>query len=125
VVRHTAEDHRPTFVERGIELELRAPGGAIYVDGDGARLSQVMRWNRVEDLVAGYIADVSASSGGLIRYHIVGRHIVDEFPVKADGFRYTPKSYLDVARHGAPDRAAVRDAAVRRARARMEPARAP
>jgi len=67
----------------------------------GARLSQVMGWNRVEDLAAGYIADVLACSGGLVRYRVVARRDVAEFPVKADGFTYTPASYLDVVRHRA------------------------
>jgi len=63
----------------------------------GQRLSQFKGWNRVEDLVAGYIADVEECSGGLVKYHVVGRVDVDEFPAKADqGFRYDASSYLGV-----------------------------
>jgi hypothetical protein len=58
-----------------------------------------MGWNRVEDLIGGYIRDVSECSGGLVQYRVVDRREVAEFPVKIDGFRYTPQSYLDVITH--------------------------
>lgn len=53
-------------------------------------------WKTVNELVAGYIADVDECSGGLVKYNVVERVDVDEFPVKADGFRYTALQYLDV-----------------------------
>jgi PAS domain S-box-containing protein len=42
LVRHVVEDHRPIFANSGVALELREPGGAIFVQGDVARLSQVV-----------------------------------------------------------------------------------
>ena len=63
----------------------------------GQRLSQFKSWNRVEDLVADYIADIEECSGGLVKYRVVQRMDVDEFPPKADGFRYDASSYLDVS----------------------------
>ena len=68
----------------------------------GERLTQRLGWKRVADLTAGYIQDVSEVSGGLVQYQVVGQLVADEFPVKADGFRYTAASYLDVAAHRAP-----------------------
>ena len=65
----------------------------------GKKLSQVMNWSRAEDLSAQFVADILEASGGLARYQIVKRLEVNEFPVKADGFRYTPKAYLDVMNH--------------------------
>src|SRR5512133_412512 len=62
----------------------------------GKKLSQVMNWGRPEDRSAQFLADILETSGGLARYQIVKRLEVNEFPVKADGFRYTPKTYLDV-----------------------------
>jgi hypothetical protein len=63
----------------------------------GQRLSQFKGWNRVEDLVASYIADIEECSGGLVKYSVVQRVDVDEFPAKADrGFRYDASSYLAV-----------------------------
>jgi hypothetical protein len=59
-------------------------------------LRQRMGWNRVDDLVKGYIADIEEVSGGFVRYQVVERKNVNDFPVKSDGFRYTAKSFADV-----------------------------
>lgn len=66
--------------------------------GDGQKLSQKMNWYRPEDLVTAYAADILEFSHGMARYQIVQRATVDEFPVKVDGYRYTPQAYLDVLR---------------------------
>ena len=64
----------------------------------GQRLSQFNDWHRVQDLVKDYIADVEECSGGLVKYSVVQRVDVDEFPAKADhGFRYDASSYLDIS----------------------------
>jgi hypothetical protein len=68
----------------------------------GQKLSQMMNWKRVEDLVNGFIADIQETSGGLARYQIIQRIDVNEFPAKTDGFRYDPASYMAVLRGGAP-----------------------
>ena len=62
----------------------------------GATLSQQRKWYRPTDLVTGFMADLLQISGGMARYQIVLRIDVDEFPVKVDGFQYTPKTYMDV-----------------------------
>ncbi len=68
----------------------------------GERLTQRMGWNSVEDLVAGYVADIRECSGDLVQYNVVGRVDVDEFPVKADSFRYDPASFTAVMNQTAP-----------------------
>ncbi len=60
----------------------------------GCRLNQVMRWNDPDELARRYSADVRECSYGLVEYEIVERIEADAFPVKADGFVYTPESYL-------------------------------
>jgi len=62
----------------------------------GQKLSQVMNWKRVEELVSGFIADIEQTSGGLARYQIVQRIDVNEFPALADGYRYDPATYAAV-----------------------------
>ncbi len=62
----------------------------------GKKLTQQMNWQRPEDLITGFITDILETSGGLARYQIVKRVEINEFPVKADGFRYTPQAYLSV-----------------------------
>lgn len=68
----------------------------IMEPATGKKLSQVMNWPRAEDLSAQFVADILEASSGLARYQIIKRVEINEFPVKADGFRYTPKTYLDV-----------------------------
>ncbi|MBI5932347.1 MAG: hypothetical protein HY867_01465 [Chloroflexi bacterium] len=68
---------------------------------DGQTLSQKMNWYRAEELVTAFVGDIQQTSHGMARYDIVQRFQVDEFPVKADGFRYTPQTYLDVLRGAA------------------------
>ena len=53
-------------------------------------------WKSIDELLAGYIGDVDECSGGMVKYNVVQRIDVDEFPVKVDGFRYTALEYLDM-----------------------------
>lgn len=70
----------------------------------GVRLSQHRNWYNPTDLVDGFLADLNEVSGGMAHYEIVERIDVDEFPAKADGFQYTPQTYLDVLNRTAPPR---------------------
>ncbi len=73
----------------------------------GEKLSQKMNWYSVDSLTANFLADIQEVSDGLGRFQLVDRVDLDEFPVKADGFCYTPQSYLGVmnsaATHHEPD----------------------
>lgn len=62
----------------------------------GVKLSQKMNWNNTTDLVNGFMADILEVSKGLVRYEIVKRIDVNEFPAKTDGFRYTPQTFYAV-----------------------------
>ena len=64
----------------------------------GKKLSQYMRWNKVEDLGKGYMSDVLQVSGGLVRHQIIQRIDVDAFPAKVDGTVYNAESFLNVVR---------------------------
>jgi hypothetical protein len=64
----------------------------------GSKLSEYMKWNKVEDLAIGFMSDILLVSGSLVRYQIVQRYDVDGFPAKTDGFRYDAQSYLSVLR---------------------------
>lgn len=65
------------------------------VPEQNVRLHQVCKWNSPKELADGYIADVNESSRGFIQYRIAQWQDLDEFPVKADGFRYSVQSYLE------------------------------
>ena len=62
----------------------------------GLRLSQLMGWREIDELISGYKLDVAECSGGLVDYRVIERVDVDDFPLKADRFCYTPRSYLAV-----------------------------
>jgi hypothetical protein len=64
----------------------------------GKRLSEYMKWNKVEDLAMGFMSDILLVSGGLVRYRIVERLDVDDFPPKVDGFKYDTQTYLKLLR---------------------------
>ena len=81
----------------------------IWDRSTGRRLlqaPQTAQWRRVDDLLAGYIAEVEECSGGLVKYQVVERLVRDDFPVKVDHFTYDAVSYLQALRTGryhAPD----------------------
>ena len=62
----------------------------------GKKLSEYKHWNKVEDLVQGFMTDILQVSSGLVRYQIVQRIDVDTFPAKVDGYVYDAQTYLNV-----------------------------
>lgn len=60
----------------------------------GLKLHEAMRWHDPDRNAQMYLEDVHYASYGLVNYRIVERIEVDGFPVKQDGFVYTPDSYL-------------------------------
>ncbi len=72
------------------------------MDASGTPLSQMMKWRSVPDLLANFMLDTLDMSGGKVRYEIVERMTAREFPVKTDGFRDTPQTFLDVWNRVAP-----------------------
>lgn len=53
-------------------------------------------WQRVDDLIAGYIKDIDECSGGLVKYNVAQRIDVDGFPLKLSGKRFAALDYLDL-----------------------------
>ncbi len=74
----------------------------IVDKASGKRLSEFMRWNRVEDLARDFMSDILLASAGLARYQIIERFDVPDFPPKIDGYRYDAPTYLDLVRGAAP-----------------------
>ncbi|MBI5649467.1 MAG: hypothetical protein HZC40_03320 [Chloroflexi bacterium] len=66
----------------------------------GKNLIQEMGWRDADALAQGYADDIRECSGGLVDYQIVARVVVDEFPIKADGFRYQAQDYVNAYRAG-------------------------
>lgn len=66
----------------------------------GQTLSQALGWHDPDALATAYVRDVRAASHGLVQYEIVEQVARDEFPLKADGFRYDAETYLRCWRSG-------------------------
>ncbi len=64
----------------------------------GKKLSEYMKWNKVEELAKGFMSDILQVSGELVRYQIIQRLDVDDFPAKVDGYKYDAQTYLNVLR---------------------------
>lgn len=60
----------------------------------GRKLIEALGWNDPDRLATDFSADIQECSKGLVNYRIVQRVVVDEIPVKADGFRYSLQQYL-------------------------------
>ena len=61
------------------------------------KLSEVMGWNDPDQLIAGHMADLKQVSHGYANFVTAERVEVDRFPVKADGFAYTPDDFVESA----------------------------
>ena len=68
----------------------------------GEKLSQVMQWQRPDDLANAFIQDIQEASGGMARYQIVQRVELNAFPALVDGFHYDAASYTKVQNKIAP-----------------------
>jgi hypothetical protein len=80
----------PAPVIRKVEVIIFDP--RLPLPGN-QRLSQFFGWQDADALIPAYIADLQAASHGYLSYQIVQRTEVDGFPVKKDGFVYTPEEY--------------------------------
>ncbi|HEU4753406.1 MAG TPA: hypothetical protein VFU47_09895, partial [Armatimonadota bacterium] len=64
----------------------------------GKRLHEVCRWNDPLVNTRGYIEDLKECSGGYVQYDLAETKVLDQFPKKKDGFRYTDESFLEAFR---------------------------
>lgn len=82
----------PDPVTRRVSLIIHNP----RIPGAGNQpLNKALGWNEVDKLVDGYISDLRECSHGYLNYEVVGETTVDKFPRKADGFTYTPDSFMN------------------------------
>jgi hypothetical protein len=52
-------------------------------------------WNDPASLVSQYVANINTVSHGIVQYQEAERLVVNAFPVKSDGFVYTPQEYIN------------------------------
>lgn len=96
---HPLEPMPQPAVTRGGQPEPVSPSVLLIVHNPmipqkgGLKAQQAYGWQDPDALAGGYIDDLRACSGGYLNYRIVERIEVDGFPLKKDGFRYTPESF--------------------------------
>ena len=95
--RLVGKANQETVTQTPLELRVLLVVFDPFVDAAGrVKLTQQLGWSRVDELIAGYVADIAECSNGLVKYRVIERHEVNEFPVKADSFTYTPQTFMDV-----------------------------
>jgi hypothetical protein len=81
---------RPSPVHKKISLIIHNPA----VPHTGKTLNDFLGWHDPDRLAAEFIADIREVSYGYANYEIAERILVDDFPLKKDGFRYTADQYV-------------------------------
>ena len=84
-------------IHRKVSLIIHAP--TVPSEG-GNTLPKVFGWNDPDQLVEDFIVDMREASYGIAQFEVVERIEVDEFPIKADGFRYDPDQFMQSWRRG-------------------------
>jgi hypothetical protein len=82
-----------TPIRRKVSLIVHAP--TVPSQG-GNTLTKLFGWSNPEQLVKEFIADMQKASYGIAHFEVVERTEVDEFPMKADGFRYEPDQFAQI-----------------------------
>lgn len=99
--------HQPPFTIKDMRITLPQPihRNVLAITHDPVLRSkgnrtvrEVFGWNETMALAKAYIEDIRECSYGYANYHVVEHIVVDGFPIKRDGFRYTEFSYLEAWR---------------------------
>ncbi len=90
-------DEYPAPVTRKVSLIIFNP---TIPGTPGQRLTDVLGWNNPDRMVNELITDLRNISHGYANFKIVKRIEVDTFPLKQDGFRYTPEDFLHCWKSG-------------------------
>lgn len=64
------------------------------------RLNVVMGWNDSNTLLTQFMTDLNKNSGGYVNYQIYQHQVIDDYPVKIDGFKYTDSTYSSCVNSG-------------------------
>lgn len=72
----------------------------IIESENNQRLHTVMGWNDPAVLAQEFITKIKSLSGNTVQYRIVETKIIDGYPLKTDGTRYTDEEYLSCVRSG-------------------------
>ena len=93
-VRSALAEERSFVVKKVIVLNY----DPILESRGGLRLHQHFGWNDPRVLTTQYLSDLNEVSDNYVRWQLVEFKDIDEWPLKADGFRYTDHTYLEAWR---------------------------
>jgi hypothetical protein len=88
-------DQTPPPVHPRVSLIVFDP---VLPSEGGQRLRSLLGWNQTNPLVEGLITDLREVSFGYVNYQIVEHLLVEDFPVKEDGFTYRAETFLQAWR---------------------------
>jgi hypothetical protein len=95
------QNAEPRTAEPPIEVKVLVLNFDPKIKSEGGkRLHEVCGWNDPHELAKGYIDDLRLASHNLVRLKIVDWVDVDDFHLKADGFKYTEEEYMKCYRAG-------------------------
>ena len=91
-VKQLAEPPERPYIEKKVLVLNYDP---ILTNHGGLRLHNYYHWNDPHLLMPQYLQDLTDSSSNYVRWKVTEFLDLDEWPLKADGFRYTETSYLN------------------------------
>ena len=91
-VKQFSEPPERPYIEKKVLVLNYDP---ILTNHGGVRLHAYYHWNDPHLLTAQYLQDLTDSSSNYVRWTVTQFLDLNEWPLKADGFRYTETSYLN------------------------------
>jgi len=92
----------------GLEIDLPTTRKVMVLEFNpiieslgGQRLNVAKNWFSPSQLEDQYQAQIFKLTDGYLTYQIVSRQVIDDFPVKKDGYKYTDSTYLACASNSA------------------------
>ena len=91
-IKQLAEPPERPYIEKKVLVLNYDP---VLKSHGGVRLHDYYHWNDPRVLTSGYLADLTESSSNYVRWTVTQFLDINEWPLKADGFRYTESAYLN------------------------------
>jgi hypothetical protein len=91
----TAERPEVVTEQKVVKVKVLCYDPMVQSGTASVKLHTFFNWADPAQLAQQYIDNATYASHGIIQYEIVDWLELNEFPIKADGFRYTQQSYME------------------------------